>query len=93
MPKIIEHYVLERKIGKGQFGEVFKGFDKNTNVDIAVKVIDRKQLKGKFVELLENEIKVLRSCNNENIIKLYDLKKTSNNIYLILEYCNEGDLQ
>jgi serine/threonine-protein kinase ULK/ATG1 len=49
-------------------------------------------LKGKFHELLENEIKVLRTCNNENIIKLYDLKKTANNFYLIIEYCNEGDL-
>jgi serine/threonine-protein kinase ULK/ATG1 len=35
---------------------------------------------------------VLRTCNNDNIIKLYDIKKTANNIYLILEYCNEGDL-
>lgn len=52
----------------------------------------RASLKGKFYELLENEIKVLRSCNNENIIKLYDIKKTANNFYLILEYCNEGDL-
>tara|TARA_B110000503_G_C6781525_1_gene263471 strand:+ start:218 stop:382 length:165 start_codon:yes stop_codon:yes gene_type:complete len=34
----------------------------------------------------------LRTCNNENIIKLYDLKKTANNFYLILEYCNEGDM-
>ena len=49
--------------------------------------------------MLENEIKgsnhfilVLRTCNNENIIKLYDLKKTANNFYLIIEYCNEGDL-
>lgn len=49
-------------------------------------------LKGKFTELLENEIKVLRTCNNENIIRLYDIKKTANNIYLIMEYCNEGDL-
>jgi serine/threonine-protein kinase ULK/ATG1 len=49
-------------------------------------------LKGKFTELLENEIKVLRTCNNDNIIKLYDIKKTANNIYLIMEYCNEGDL-
>lgn len=56
------------------------------------KVVKRSQLKGKFHELLENEIKVLRTCNNENIIKLYDLKKTANNFYLILEYCNEGDL-
>jgi len=47
-------------------------------------------LKGKFNELLENEIRVLKTCDNENIIKLYDLKKTSNNFYLMLEYCNEG---
>lgn len=35
---------------------------------------------------------MLRTCNNENIIKLFDIKKTANNFYLILEYCNEGDL-
>lgn len=39
---------------------------------------------GKFLELLENEIKVLRACDNKNIIKLYDIKKTANNFYLIL---------
>ena len=92
MPKIVDNYVLERKIGTGQFGEVFKGYNKVNNLDIAVKCVKREFLKGKFLELLENEIKVLRSCNNENIIKLYDIKKTANNIYLILEYCNEGDL-
>ena len=37
-------------------------------------------------------LKVLRTCNNENIMKLFDLKKTANNFYMILEYCNEGDL-
>ena len=31
MPKIVENYVLERKIGKGQFGDVFKGYNKLTN--------------------------------------------------------------
>lgn len=59
---------------------------------MAIKTVNRKALKGKFYELLENEIKVLRTCDNINIIKLYDIKKTSNNIYLMLEYCNEGDL-
>ncbi len=92
MPKIVDNYVLERKIGKGQFGDVFKGYDKNNNKDIAVKVVKRELLKGKFTELLENEIKVLRTCNNDNIIKLYDIKKTANNFYMIMEYCNEGDL-
>lgn len=41
---------------------------------------------------MENEIKVLKTCDNRNIIKLYDIKKTANNFYLIIEYCNEGDL-
>lgn len=93
MPKLIDNYVLNRKLGAGQFGEVLKGYDRTNNNDIAVKVIKRENLKGKFVELLENEIKVLKGCDNVNIIKLYDLKKTPNNFYLVLEYCNEGDLQ
>jgi len=92
MPKQVDNYILERKIGAGQFGEVFKGFNKLNGQDIAVKVVRRELLTGKFLELLENEIKVLRSCDNANIIKLYDLKKTSNNFYLVLEFCNEGDM-
>ena len=31
MPKIVDNYVLERKIGNGQFGDVFKGYDKSNN--------------------------------------------------------------
>lgn len=44
-------------------------------------------------ELLENEIKALRKCKNVNIIRLLDIKKTQNNIYLMMEYCNEGDMK
>ena len=47
---------------------------------------------GKFYELLQNEIKVLKTCDNPHIIKLYSLKKTPNNYYLMLEYCNQGDM-
>lgn len=92
MPKQVDNYILERKIGAGQFGEVFKGFNKLNGQDVAVKVVRRDLLKGKFLELLENEIKVLKSCDNPSIIKLYDMKKTQNNFYLILEFCNEGDM-
>lgn len=62
MPKQIDNYVLNRKIGAGQYGEVFKGYDRATNKDIAVKSIKRDNVKGKFKELLESEIKVLKAC-------------------------------
>lgn len=31
MPKLIDNYVLNRKIGAGQYGEVYRGYDRATN--------------------------------------------------------------
>jgi serine/threonine-protein kinase ULK/ATG1 len=58
MPKLIDNYVLSRKIGAGQYGEVFKGYDRATNNDIAVKSIRRENVKGKLSAIQES----LRSC-------------------------------
>ncbi len=46
MPKLIDNYVLNRKIGAGQYGEVYKGYDRANNNDIAVKAIKRENVKG-----------------------------------------------
>ena len=46
MPKLIDNYVLNRKIGAGQYGEVFRGHDRATNNEIAVKSIRRENIKG-----------------------------------------------
>ena len=32
------------------------------------------------------------SITHENIVKLYDIKQTENNYYLVMEYCSGGDL-
>lgn len=41
---------------------------------------------------LKSEIKTLRSVKHRNIIRYYDVKKEKNTIYIITEYCNNGDL-
>lgn len=35
---------------------------------------------------------MLKTCDNPHIIKLHALKKTPHNYYLMLEYCNGGDM-
>lgn len=35
---------------------------------------------------------MLRTCDNPYVIRLYAIKKTANHFYLILEYCNQGDM-
>ena len=39
------------------------------------------------------EINILKKLNHPNIIKFIDAKKTENNIYLIMEFCNGGALE
>lgn len=46
MPKVVDIYVLEKKIGNGQFGDVYKGYSKVDGVDVAIKTINRNKVKG-----------------------------------------------
>ncbi len=44
-------------------------------------------------KLLNDEIKILNSLDSKNIIKLYNKFKTQKHFYMILEYCNGGNLE
>lgn len=58
-PSIEEKYVLKELLGTGAFSEVRLAESKENGTMFAVKIIDKKALKGKE-DSLENEIKVLR---------------------------------
>ena len=47
----------------------------------------------KLYEFLQNEISILKSIDNPNIIKLFEIFKTQNNYYIVYEYCNGGNLE
>lgn len=51
MPKVVDNYVFERKIGSGQYGDVYKGYNKITGQDIAIKAIKRENIKGNFISI------------------------------------------
>jgi serine/threonine protein kinase len=36
---VANRYIIENKIGKGSFGEVFKGYDVDTREPVAIKVV------------------------------------------------------
>jgi len=43
-------------------------------------------------EYLDGEIECMKSMNSTHIIKLYDVQEDDTSIYLLLEYCDGGDL-
>ena len=46
MPKSVDVYVLEAKLGSGQFGDVYRGYSKVDGQDVAIKCMRRDRIKG-----------------------------------------------
>lgn len=95
--KQIENYRYnynKGKLGRGTFGTVFRGYNINTRTPVAIKLIKKSDVKVKSdQESLLNEISIMRSLKNPNIIEIIDVLQTDNNYYIILEYCDQGDLE
>ena len=95
-------FELGEEIGKGNFGKVFKGrvfglYSSNSKTCVAIKtisgIVNETELENMLVE-----IKIMNTIRpNLNLVSLIascssDLE-TNGKIFLILEYCNHGDLQ
>ncbi|VDD92716.1 unnamed protein product [Enterobius vermicularis] len=61
---------------------------------VAVKCVSRKNI-SKSRNLLHKEIDILRELSglrNENLVTLIKCVETASHVYLVMEYCNAGDL-
>ena len=94
--KKVGNYLLVAKIGQGQFGKVYKGvmIDDQKKV-FAVKCIQKSKLEGNKIlnRLFQTEMSVMSKINHPNIMHLYEFMETGNNYYLVIQYCNNGDLE
>jgi len=76
-----------KKIGKGNFGEVYSGFWANRLV--ALKSI----LDATLEKELMKEINILAKLKHVNIVVFLAIQTIENVKYIIMEYCNAGDLK
>ncbi|KAF3439775.1 hypothetical protein FNV43_RR18053 [Rhamnella rubrinervis] len=91
-PRLIGDYILGPRIGSGSFAVVRRSRHRQLGIEVAVKEIDKKQLSPKVSENLLKEISILSTINHPNIIRLFEAIETEDRIYLVLEYCEGGDL-
>lgn len=87
-----EKYHLKEMLGTGAFSEVRLAESKDKPGQLyAVKIIDKKALKGKE-DSLENEIMILRKLKHSNIVQLLETFEDKNKVYLIMELVTGGEL-
>lgn len=94
--KKVGNYLLLNKIGQGQFGTVYKGvLIENQNKLYAIKCIQKNKLEGNSIlsRLFQTEMHVMSKLNHPNIMHLYEFMETAHNYYLVIQYCNSGDME
>ena len=85
--EITSKYEIIQEIGRGAFSIVYKVKSKENNNIYCLKKINTKKTKDK-----ENEIKILSNLNHPNLIKCFYSFYNSDNIYIIIDFCEFGDL-
>lgn len=79
-------------LGQGACGAVYYGQSKD-GMKVAVKIIDINKLTDHIEKQIKSEITTLKSIASPFIVKMYDCFRSGEHLYIVLEFCEDGDLK
>ena len=80
-------------VDHGAFGTVLHVLDLSTNQDMAVKVINKNEIRYSHLDKMKEEVSILRILDHPNIVKFYGYIETYNQLLIKMEYIKYGSLK
>ena len=87
----INGYEVIERIGVGSYGRVYK-VSKNNKYYVLKEIPLNLSSAADKINSVQNEADILSSLDNKYVVKFYKSFKKNQNIYIIMEYCDNGDL-
>jgi serine/threonine-protein kinase len=92
-PRRLGEYTIERKLGEGGMGIVYKAVHERSKRPVAVKVLARGR-DGHDLKRFEREVRVMRRLSHPNSVSVYDFGRTHDgDSFYVMEYVDGIDLQ
>jgi len=88
----IGKYRLLKTIGKGNFAKVKLAKHIPTGKEVAIKIIDKTQLNPGSLQKLFREVRIMKTLDHPNIVKLFQVIETEKTLYLVMEYASGGEV-
>lgn len=79
-------------VGKGSFGEVYRGREVATGKVVALKLIDLEKA-DEEIEVLQREIKVMSQISNPYVVQYYSSLMKGSTLWIIMEFMSGGSLK
>ena len=76
---------IGKSLGKGTFGKVKMAEHILTKESVAIKILEKARIKDrKDIDRISREIKILKKVRHPNVIQLYEVRTTPEQIFLFL---------
>ena len=86
-------YKIERQIGEGGMGVVFKAFDTKLNRSVALKILSGQLADAAARRRFQREAQTASSLNHPHLLTVYDAGEIQGQQYLVTEYIDGGTLR
>jgi serine/threonine protein kinase len=90
LPSFIGRYRVERELGRGAMGIIYKADDPDIGRTVAIKLVRADLLEGddrdQFLARFRHEARAAGRCMHPNIVALYDFALHEGNPFLAMEY-------
>ncbi|TID24848.1 Pkinase-domain-containing protein [Venturia nashicola] len=84
---------LTSVLGVGAYGVVYTALDLQTNIQYAVKALNKLGLEPRQQRFQQREIQLhYQASYHPNVVSLVKIMDTPDTTYVVIEYCPEGDL-
>ncbi|CAL0329643.1 unnamed protein product [Lupinus luteus] len=91
---IEEKYLVDRELGRGEFGVTHLCIDRGSRELLACKSISKRKLRSAIdVEDVRREVAIMRHLPlNNSIVSLREAREDDNAVHLVMELCEGGEL-
>ena len=86
-------FKIERELGRGGMGVVYKAHELSLNRKVALKVLSQRLSSDEeFIKRFQREAQVIATLNHPNIVNIFSCGKDHGLYYFAMEYVNGKDL-